>query len=388
MALEHLLGVDAAVPAPEAIRRAANLQDVVAEHARSLKDPDGFWAEQARRFRWSVPWSAGAGVERPRPPLVPRGEDQHRRQRTRPARRWPAAEPPGLRQHRRGRHRALHHLRGAAGPRQPAGQRAARALGVGVGDRVIIYMPLTLEGIEAMLAVARLGAVHSVVYAGLGVGALRDRIVDADAQYLIAGDVGFRRGKVVELQGIVDEAVQGLDIRHTVWFQRRSGQRRALREQRDRLPGAGGAQPSRRRPGAGRLRAPAVHPLHLGLHREAEGRGARPRRVHGGHRLPPALLLRPEGRRHLLVHQRHRLGGGPQLHRLRAAAGGHHHRGPRGRGRLPRPGHRLAPGGEAPGERHLHRPHRAADVHEVRRRAAGEVRPLLAAARWPSPASR
>src|SRR5262249_51407201 len=46
MALEHLLGVDAAVPAPEPIRRAANLQDVAAEHARSLKDPDGFWAEQ------------------------------------------------------------------------------------------------------------------------------------------------------------------------------------------------------------------------------------------------------------------------------------------------------------------------------------------------------
>src|SRR5262249_59126653 len=65
-----------------------------------------------------------------------------------------------------------------------------RSLGVGVGDRVIIYMPLTLEGIASMLAVARLGAIHSGVYAGPGVGALPGRLVRAGAHVIIAGDIG------------------------------------------------------------------------------------------------------------------------------------------------------------------------------------------------------
>jgi acetyl-CoA synthetase len=58
-----------------------------------------------------------------------------------------------------------------------------RALGVQKGDRVVIYMPLTLEGVISMLACARLGAIHSVVYAGMGVGALRDRILDAGPRW-------------------------------------------------------------------------------------------------------------------------------------------------------------------------------------------------------------
>ena len=81
-----------------------------------------------------------------------------------------------------------------------------RESGVGLGDRVVIYMPLSLEGIIAMLACARIGAIHCVVYAGLGAGALRDRIVDADARLVITADVGYRRGKAVQLKPIVDEA--------------------------------------------------------------------------------------------------------------------------------------------------------------------------------------
>src|SRR6202022_3689805 len=75
---------------------------------------------------------------------------------------------------------------------------ALRLDGVRAGDRGVIYMPLTIEGIVAMLACARIGAIHSVVYAGLGATALRDRIVDAQAKVVIVGDVGFRRGKTVE----------------------------------------------------------------------------------------------------------------------------------------------------------------------------------------------
>ena len=86
-----------------------------------------------------------------------------------------------------------------------------KSINVRKGDRVIIYMPLTIEGIVSMLACARIGAIHSVVYAGLGHTALRDRIVDAGAKVVIAGELGYRRGKPVPLKSIVDEAVDGLD---------------------------------------------------------------------------------------------------------------------------------------------------------------------------------
>ena len=82
-----------------------------------------------------------------------------------------------------------------------------KSLGIGKGDRVAIYMPLTPEGIMAMLACARIGAIHSVIYAGLGSGAIRDRVLDAQAKAVICTDVGYRRGKVVALKPMVDEAL-------------------------------------------------------------------------------------------------------------------------------------------------------------------------------------
>jgi acetyl-CoA synthetase len=98
---------------------------------------------------------------------------------------------------------------------------ALRNDGVRVGDRVCIYMPLTIEGIAAMLACARIGAIHSVVYAGLGATALRDRIVDAGAQVLIVSDVTYRRGKAVALKPIVDDAVRGLELVRRIVVHRR-----------------------------------------------------------------------------------------------------------------------------------------------------------------------
>jgi acetyl-CoA synthetase len=107
-----------------------------------------------------------------------------------------------------------------------------RSLGVRKGDRVVVSMPLTIEGVVAMLACARIGAIHSVVYAGLGHAALRDRIQDAQARVVIAGDVGFRRGKTVQLKAIVDEALHGLDfVEHLVVYYRggtESSGRRAI----------------------------------------------------------------------------------------------------------------------------------------------------------------
>src|SRR3954452_8279000 len=97
-----------------------------------------------------------------------------------------------------------------------------RALGVCKGDRVIIYMPLTLEGVVSMLACARIGAVHSVVYAGFSVQALRNRIEDAQARVILTADVCYRRGNRVGLRSIVQEAISGLEAIDKVVVLRRT----------------------------------------------------------------------------------------------------------------------------------------------------------------------
>ena len=86
-------------------------------------------------------------------------------------------------------------------------------------------MPLSPEGAIAMLACARIGAIHSVVYAGFSVGSLRDRLVDAQAKALITGDAGYRRGNRVDLKGISDEAVKGLDFLEHIIVWRREDQK-------------------------------------------------------------------------------------------------------------------------------------------------------------------
>ncbi len=82
-----------------------------------------------------------------------------------------------------------------------------RAKGVQKGDRVVIYMPMTVEGIVAMQACARIGAPHSIVFGGFSAQALRDRINDAGATLLITSDGQFRGGKALPLKNIADEAI-------------------------------------------------------------------------------------------------------------------------------------------------------------------------------------
>ena len=88
--------------------------------------------------------------------------------------------------------------------------RAANALvelGVEAGDRVAIYMPMIPEAVVAMLACARIGAPHSVVFGGFSADALSGRILDPDARVVITADGGYRRGAVAELKPNVDEAL-------------------------------------------------------------------------------------------------------------------------------------------------------------------------------------
>jgi len=85
---------------------------------------------------------------------------------------------------------------------------ALKALGVSKGDTVTIYMPMVPEGAVAMLSTTRIGAIHSVVFGGFGYGALAERIADAESKLVVTADVGYRRGKTVNLKEVVDKALE------------------------------------------------------------------------------------------------------------------------------------------------------------------------------------
>jgi len=110
---------------------------------------------------------------------------------------------------------------------------ALTSLGVKAGDRVAVYMPMIPEAVVAMLACARLGAAHSVVFGGFSASALSDRILDADCRFVITADGGYRRGAVAELKPQVDEALTKCPDVKAVLVVKRTGQDVAWVEGRD-----------------------------------------------------------------------------------------------------------------------------------------------------------
>jgi acetyl-CoA synthetase len=192
--ISNLLTLDQEYPAPAIVADNVLQKNWNAERERSFKDPEGFWADYARRFEWSQPWNK-----------VLEWDGVHHQ--------WFTGAKTNITINALDRHansersnRAAFIWLGEDGAERIVtyGQlyrmvcrfaNGLKSLGVVKGDRVVIYMPLTIEGAVAMLACARIGAIHSVVYAGLGHTALRDRTTDAQAKIVIAGDVGYRRGK-------------------------------------------------------------------------------------------------------------------------------------------------------------------------------------------------
>jgi len=217
--IEGLLSTGEVIPPPESASAWFPIADQDAFVADSLRDPMAFWRGRANDVVWdTVPETVFTGALDD-PHWFPDGRlnvtvsclDRH------VARHGDAVAYQYVCEN--GDERTISYAELLARVNQLAN--ALQLDGVRVGDRVCIYMPLTIEGIVAMLACARIGAIHSVIYAGLGATALRDRIVDAGAQVLIVGDVTYRRGKPVNLKTIVDDAVRGLDIVRRIVVHRR-----------------------------------------------------------------------------------------------------------------------------------------------------------------------
>ena len=218
--IDHLLQETSVIQPPPSLVSQAFLQDQEAEYQRSIDDPETFWAEVAGELEWFKPWSKVFQWDYPsfkwfldaKCNITYNCLDRHLAQgrKNKAAFIWLGED---------GSERIYTY--GMLAQMVNRFANGLKSLGVSKGDRVVIYMPLTPQGAIAMLACARIGAVHSVVYAGFSVGALQGRILDAQAKVVITGDVGYRRGNKVDLGGICAEAVQGLDlVEHVVIWRR------------------------------------------------------------------------------------------------------------------------------------------------------------------------
>ncbi len=182
-----------------------------------------------------------------------------------------------------------------------------RAHGVKKGDRIAIYLPMTPELPYAMLACARIGAVHSVVFAGFSAESLRDRILDAGCKVVFTANEGLRGGRRIPLKATVDQAVEGLSMVEKVFVVRRTEKDVPMREGRDLWLEEETAKHRSTCPIEWMsAEDPLFIPLHLGLDGEAQGRAPHHRRLSRlrRHHAQVRLRLPPGG--HLLLRRRHR----------------------------------------------------------------------------------
>ncbi len=206
-----------------------------AMYARSIEDPDAFWAEQADKFlhwdeKWStvssanlvegqVSWFNGAKLN-----VTTNCIDRHLAERGgQTAIIWEGDDPND------DAHITYQELSDAVCKLA----NGLRARGVKKGDRVCIYMPMIPEAAYAMLACARIGAIHSVVFGGFSPQSLKDRILDSDCRALITADEGVRGGKSIPLKRNAEQALAGCPDVHTVITVKRTGGNIPWQPQRD-----------------------------------------------------------------------------------------------------------------------------------------------------------
>ncbi|HEY9016045.1 MAG TPA: acetate--CoA ligase, partial [Gemmatimonadales bacterium] len=215
--IDTLLEEQRRFPPPSAFASQANATDTLYQAGR---DWQRFWEEQARSLDWITPWKRVLDWKPPHARWFVDGKlnaaanclDRHLNgpRRNKAAIVW-EGEP--------GEQRVLTYWDLAREVRRCAN--ALLALGIRRGDRVAIYLPMIPEAAIAMLACARIGAVHSVVFGGFSAESLRDRINDAQAVALITADGGYRRGQVLPLKRFADEALaQCPSVKHCVVVRR------------------------------------------------------------------------------------------------------------------------------------------------------------------------
>jgi acetyl-CoA synthetase len=217
--IDALLQEDRTFPPPEGFSAQANVRDArVYEDA--ARDPERFWEAFARELEWSAPWTQVLDWKPPHARWFVGGRinasvnclDRHLRsaRRNKAAIIW-EGEP--------GDRRTLTYFDLHRDVCQFAN--VLKSLGVTRGDRVAIYLPLVPELAVAMLACARIGAIHSVVFGGFSAESLRDRINDSQCRLLITADGGFRRGGVVHLKKVADQALADTpSIEHAIVVRR------------------------------------------------------------------------------------------------------------------------------------------------------------------------
>src|SRR5262245_3750574 len=220
--IDNLLQEDRRFPPPAALQKSANISDSRV-YERAARDPEAFWAEFARELEWIRPWDSVLQWKVPYARWFDGGKinasanclDRH----VRTARRNKAAliwegEP--------GDRRTLTYWDLFRQVSQFAN--VLKSLGVKRGDRVSLYLPLVPELAIAMLACARIGAIHSVVFGGFSAESLRDRINDSECVLLVTADGGYRRGHVVPLKKTADEALRETpSIKNVVVVRRQRG---------------------------------------------------------------------------------------------------------------------------------------------------------------------
>jgi acetyl-CoA synthetase len=207
-------------------------------YARSVEDPEGFWAEAAEELEWFARWDNvldGSGLHARwftggKLNLSHNCVDRHAKgvRNDKVALLWegePAVD--GQAEVRRLTYAELH----------VEVQRFAnvlKSLGVRKGDRVAIYMGMAPELAIALLACARIGAVHSVIFGGFAAHAIADRVNDSDCQVVVTQDISYRRGNEVKLKAIVDEAMESCPgVRNVVVYQREPKTTVPMRAARD-----------------------------------------------------------------------------------------------------------------------------------------------------------
>jgi acetyl-CoA synthetase len=194
-------------PSKEIVRH-ANVKDYESLYRKSIEDREGFWAEEAKKLSWYKKWDkvlddsnkpfykwfTGGKIN-----IVHNAIDRHLKSATRNkiAIIW-EGEP--------GDHRTLSYF--ALNREVSKFANVLKSMGAKKGEVITIYMPQIPEIVIAMLACARIGAVHSVVYGGFSVEALAERIHDSQSRILITADGGYRRGKATRLKEIADEAMK------------------------------------------------------------------------------------------------------------------------------------------------------------------------------------